>query len=117
MEKDFCKLKDKQIDYLELKLKKARAMVMKDFKDSDEYSNALCEYYVECFDLLRKWMEKHHPDLDLFGLVMDDVEKELMSDRPSKVSAENVTKEATDVAEVMEEAVIVTLTNLVPEEK
>ena len=64
---------------------------MKDFKDSDEYSNKLCGYYVEGFDLLRKWMAKHHLDLDLSGLVMDDVKNELLADRPSKATAENVT--------------------------
>ena len=64
---------------------------MQDFKDSDEYSNKLCGYYVEGFDLLRKWMAKHHPDLDLSGLVMDDVKNELLADRPSKATAENVT--------------------------
>ena len=64
---------------------------MQDFKDSDEYSNKLCGYYVEGFDLLRKWMAKHHPDLDLSGLVMDDVKNELLADRPSKETAENVT--------------------------
>nr|POE75315.1 hypothetical protein CFP56_19036 [Quercus suber] len=51
VEKDFCKLKDKQIGDLELK------------------------YYVEGFELLRKWMVKHHPDLYLSGLVMEEVEK------------------------------------------
>ncbi|KAL0011013.1 hypothetical protein SO802_006121 [Lithocarpus litseifolius] len=63
VEKDFYKLKDKQ-----------------EFKDSDEYSDELCGYYMEGFDLLRKWMAKHHPDLNLFGLVIGDVEKELLSD-------------------------------------
>ena len=51
-----------------------------------------------------KWMAKHHPSLDLFGLVVDDVEKELMSDRPFEATQENVMEEATDVAEVMKEA-------------
>ena len=66
-------------------------MAVKDFKDSDEYSDELCGYYVEGFDLIRKWMAKHHPDLDLSGLVMDDVKNELLADRPSKATAENVT--------------------------
>nr|POE85648.1 hypothetical protein CFP56_55122 [Quercus suber] len=87
--------------------------VEKDFKDFDE----LCKYYVEGFDLLVKWMAKHYPSLDLFGLAMDDVEKELMSDRPSKAIAENVMEEAIDVARVMEEAVITTLADPVPEEQ
>ena len=42
MEKDFCKLKDKHIGDLELNLQKAEAMAVKEFKDSDEYVNALC---------------------------------------------------------------------------
>ena len=69
MEKDFCKLKDKQIGDLQFKLQKAGAVAMQEFKDFDFYSDKLCEYYVEGFKLFRKWMAKHHPDLDLFGLV------------------------------------------------
>ena len=47
-EKDFYKLKDKQIRDLQLKLQKARATVVQEFKDSDE----LCGYYMEGFGLL-----------------------------------------------------------------
>nr|POF19811.1 hypothetical protein CFP56_24807 [Quercus suber] len=78
-------------------------MVVKDFKDSDEYFDELCMYYVEGFDLLRKWMAKHHHELDLSGLVMDDVEKELLADRPSEATTENVMVETMIVANVMEE--------------
>ena len=116
VEKDFCKLKDKQIGDLELKLQMAEAAAVKEFKDSDKYSDELCGYYVEGFDLLRKWMAKHHPDLDLSGLVMDEVEKQLLADRPSDVTVKNVTKEAIDVVEVMEEAAITTSADLVPDE-
>ena len=87
-----------------------------EFKDSDWYSDVLCGYYMEGFDLLGKWMAKHHPDLDLSSLVMDEVEKELLVDRPSEVIAKNVTKEVTDVIEVMEKAAITTPANLVPDE-
>ena len=72
VEKDFCKLKDKRMGDLQLKLQKARAMVVQEFKDSDAYSDELCEYYVEGFELFRKWMTKHHPNLDLSSLVMGD---------------------------------------------
>ena len=68
VEKDFCKLKDKRMGDLQLKLQKARAMVVQEFKDSDAYSDELCEYYVEGFELFRKWMTKHHPNLDLSSL-------------------------------------------------
>ncbi|KAL0008176.1 hypothetical protein SO802_009678 [Lithocarpus litseifolius] len=117
VEKDFCKLKDKQIGDLELKLQKVRATAVKEFKDSDEYFDELCGYYVEGFDLLRKWMAKHHLDLDLSGLVMDDVEKELMSDHPSEAMVENVTEEATNIAEVMEKAAIAIPADPIPDEQ
>ena len=115
VEKDFCKLKDKQIGDLELKLQKVGAKAVKEFKDSDEYSNELYGYYVEAFDLLRKWMAKHHPNLDLSGLVMDDVEKELLFDRPSEATREM--EEAIIIAEVMEEAATTTPVDPVPDEQ
>ena len=104
VEKDFYKLKDKQIGDLELKLQNLGATAVQDFKDSDEYSDNLWKYYVEGFDLLVKWMAKHHPNLDLSSLAMDDIEKELMSNRPFEATTKNVTEEATDTAEVMKEA-------------
>nr|POE97646.1 hypothetical protein CFP56_48155 [Quercus suber] len=79
-----------------------------DFKDFDEYSDALCKYYVEGFDLLVKWMAKHHLSLDLSSLAMDDVEKELLS---IEAITENVTEEATDKAEGMKEATVITRAN------
>jgi len=66
---------------------------------------------VEGFDLLKKWMAKHHPDLDHSSLVMDDVEKELLIDRPSDATAEKVTEETKTVADVMEEAATATPAN------
>ena len=81
---------------MELKLENIGAMSVQDFKDSDEYSKELCKYYVEGFDLLVKWMAKHHPGLDHSGLAVDDVKKKLMS---FKATTENVTEEAIDVVE------------------
>ena len=112
---DFCKLKDKQIGDLELKLQKVEAMVVKEFKDSDEYSNELYGYYVEGFDFLRKWMTKHHTNSDLFGLVLDEVEKELLANHPSEVLAKNVMQEATNTTKVMEKATITTPVDPVPD--
>ena len=98
-------------------MQKVEATTMKEFKDSNEYFDELCGYYVEGFDLLRNWMAKHHPDLDFSSLVMGEVEKELLANCPSEATIENVTKEATDVAEVMEEVAITTPTDLVPDEQ
>ena len=82
--------------------------MVQDFKDSNDYSDELCKYYVEGIDLLMKWMAKHHLGLDLSGLVVDEVEKKLMFDHPS---------EATDVAEGMKEATIVAPVHPVPGEQ
>ena len=108
VEKDFCKLKDKQICNLELKLQNIGATTVQDFKDSDEYSDELCKYYMEGFDLFVKWMAKHHPGLDLSSFIVDNVEKELMSNCPSEATAENVTEEATNVVEGMKKATVIT---------
>ena len=72
---------------------------------------------MEGFDLLVKWMAKHLPSLDLSGLVVNDVEKELMSDCPSEATVKNVMEEATDITEGMKEATVVTHANPVPDEQ
>nr|POE75821.1 hypothetical protein CFP56_05091 [Quercus suber] len=91
-------------------------MAVQEFKDSDSYSDELCEYYVEGFKLFRKWMAKHHPYLDLSSLVIGDVEKELLSNRPFEDIAENVMEEARTVAEVTEDAAPVTLADPILDE-
>lgn len=98
-------------------MKKVGAMAVQEFKDFDEYSDELCGYYVEGFDLLRKWMAKHHLDLDLSGLVIGDVEKELLSDHPSEATAKNVMEEATTIAEVTKEAMPITPADRTLDEK
>ena len=95
MEKDISKLKDKQIGGLQFKLKKAGPDAVQEFKESNLYSDNLCEYNVEGFELFRRWMAKHHPELNLSGLVMGEVEKEFLADRPFKVTEENVVEETT----------------------
>ena len=59
-------------------------------------------------------MAKHHPSLDLSGLAVDDIKKELMS---SKAIVENVTEEAIHVAKGMKEATIITPADPVPNEQ
>ena len=41
--------------------KKAGPDAIQEFKESDLYSDNLCEYYVKGFELFRRWMAKHHP--------------------------------------------------------
>ena len=78
-----------------------------DFKDSNFYSD----------ELFRKWVAKHHSDLDLFDLVMGEVKKELLADHPFEVTVENMMEEAITIAEVTKEATIITPVDLTPNEQ
>ena len=72
-EKAFSKMKEKQINETLLKVKKAGLEAMEKFKAFDEYSDKLCNYYVEGFELFRKYLAKHHPSLDFSKLDMEAV--------------------------------------------
>lgn len=74
-EKEFSKLRDKQIDEAFMKVEKAGSEAVEKFKVSDEYSDKLYNYYVEGFYLFRKYLAKHHPELDFSKLDMEEVEK------------------------------------------
>ena len=119
VEKDFCKLKDKLIGDLQFKLQKVGATAVQEFKDSDSdsHSDELCEYYAEGFELFRKCMAKHQSNLDLSSLIIGEVEKELLADRPSEATVENVMEEAMTIAEVTEEAMIITPADPAPNEQ
>ena len=82
-EKAFLRLKAKQIDEALLKVKKAGIKVVEKFKASNEYLNKLCNYYIEGFELFRKYMGKHHPELDFADLGMEVIENEVLVDRQS----------------------------------
>ena len=49
--------------------------------------------------------------MDLSGLVMGDVEKKLLSDRPSEATVENVMEETTTIAEETKGATPITPAN------
>ena len=90
---------------------------MQEFKESNSYLDELYEYYVEGFELFRKWMVKHHPNLDISGLVKGEVEKELLADPPFKAIADNVMEEVTTIAEVTEEPITLTPVDPTPNEQ
>ena len=81
-EKAFSRLKDKQIDEALSKVEKASTEVVK-FKVFNEYLDKLCDYYIEGFELFRKYMGKHHPKLDFSNLDMEAVENEVLADHQS----------------------------------
>lgn len=87
--KALSKLKGKQIDKALLKVKKTGSKAVEQFKAPDEYSDKVCDYYMEGFNLFRKYLAKHHPELDLSKLDMEEVEREILVDRLPQVATEN----------------------------
>lgn len=88
--KAFFRLKDKQIKETLARILKVSVEAIEKFKDSDEYSDKLCNYYVEGFDLFRNYLTKHNPELDFSKLDMEEVEREILANRCSEAIAENV---------------------------
>ena len=66
-----------------MKVEKAGLAVVEKFKISDEYSDKFCNYYMEGFELFRKYLAKHHPNLDFSKLDMETIENEILVDRQS----------------------------------
>ena len=83
-EEAFSKLKDKQIDEALFKVEKVGLEAVEKFKASDEYSDKLCDYYVEGFNLLYNYLVKHHPELDFSNLDMEAVETYWLIVSPQK---------------------------------
>ena len=114
VEKDFCKLKDKQMGDLQLKLQKLGLRWCKNSRTLTlTQTNYVSIMWRALSFLGNGWW---HPDLDLSGLVMGDVEKELLSDHPSEATVENVMEETTTVAEVSKGATPITPTDPILDE-
>ena len=90
IEKASSKLKDKQIDKALIKVNKASFEAVEKFKAFDEFLDMLCDYYVDGFELFCKYLVKHHLEMDLSQLDMEEVEKEVLEDRPSVAATEEL---------------------------
>ena len=60
------------------------------FKASDEFSDKLCDYYVDGFELFRKYLAKHHLGIDFSQLDMEEVEKEVLEDHPPEAATKEL---------------------------
>ena len=63
-DKASSKLKDKQIDEALMKVDKAGFEAVEKFKASDKFSDKLCDYYVDGFELFHKYLAKHHLEME-----------------------------------------------------
>lgn len=72
-----------------LRFRRLGTATIEKFEDSDENYDKLCDYYVEGFNIFGKYFAKHHLELDFAKLDVEEVEKEILADHPSKAIAEN----------------------------
>lgn len=93
MEKAFCALKKKQLEVALGKVEEARVQVMADIKKSDECEDKLCALHVEGFDLVYAYVKKHHPEIDLSTLDIEEVEREVVTDWAATAQANDVVHE------------------------
>ena len=102
IKKAFSKLKDKQIDNALHKIQKANPEVVEKFKKFDEYSNKLCDYYVDGFEFPASiWPSIIRTETSLL-LTWRQLRREIRANRPSTGST------AGNVDDRMEDDVVVT---------
>lgn len=92
IEKTMSAQKDGQLKQMKREVEEA----VKNFKVSKEYSDRLMVEYVDGFKLLRKYVIKHHPDLNFSSLDIEEVENEMLASEaePVNVAAMGVMVEA-----------------------
>nr|POE86792.1 hypothetical protein CFP56_38708 [Quercus suber] len=69
------------------KIEEAQVQSVVDFKKSDKYDDKLCVLYVEGFDLVCTYMKKHHPEIDLSILDIEEEDREVVVDWAVAVNA------------------------------
>lgn len=76
-EKLLTEQKDGQLQVAKCEASKARDEAMQAFQQTDEYNGVLLGWYFKSFKLLRRYLFKHNPRVDLDNLGLEAVEKEM----------------------------------------
>nr|POF00164.1 hypothetical protein CFP56_19118 [Quercus suber] len=92
-EKAFCAFTDKQLQVALGKIKEDRTQVVVDFKKSDKYNDKSCALYMEGFDIVHTYVRKHHLEIDLSTLDIEEVEKEVVANWAIVAQANDVAGE------------------------
>lgn len=72
--------KDEQIQAAKQEVGSAGAKVVQVYLLIDEYNGALFSWCFKGFELLRRYLAKHNPGIDLEGLDFEEVDKEIEVD-------------------------------------
>ena len=68
------------------KVKKEVEEAIKNFKTSGEYSDRIMVEYADGFELLQKYLDKHHLDLNFASLEIEEIEKKMVAMEAALVS-------------------------------
>ena len=71
-----------------MKIAVAKAVIA--FQTTEEYNTILFQWYFKGFELLRRYMIKHGPGVDLENLDFEAVDKEMEEDEVAQASAQTV---------------------------
>ena len=84
------KQKDDLLASVAQRMKIAVAKAVTAFQTTEEYNTILFQWYFKSFELLRRYMIKHDPGMDLENLDFEVVDKEMEEDETAQVSAQTV---------------------------
>ena len=77
--------KDEQLQLAKREVSKAGDNAMQTFQLTDEYNGVLLCWYFKGFELLRRYLTKRKPEVDLKSLDFEDMDKEMESNETNVV--------------------------------
>ena len=86
-EKLLVKQRDNQLAVTNQKMKVAVAKAVHAFQLTDEYNDILFGWYFKGFELLRRYLIKHGPGMDLEDLDFRAIDKEIEADEAAQAAA------------------------------
>ena len=85
-EKLLVKQRDEQLAAFSQKMKSAVAKAVHTFQLTEEYNAILFGWYFKGFELLRRYLIKHGPEIDLEDLDFEAVDKEIEANEATQAA-------------------------------
>ena len=86
-EKQLTVEKDEQLQAANQKVKIIAAKAVEVFQQTEEYNTVLFGWYYKGFELLQRYLVKHPTGMDLGGMDLKEVDKEMETDEASQAAA------------------------------
>ena len=79
--------KDEQLLTAKEKIKTIVAKAVEAFQRTDEHNTMLFSWYFKGFELLRRYLVKHSVGVDMENLDLEEVDREMATDKASQFTA------------------------------